>query len=119
FELLPYSLSIYLSAAAVVYLLIGFLLSRAFISPFFDKIARHPVLRGPAVGFGVGVMVYLVAMVVHVTFNKDLDFRYLLLDITWQGVEEALGGLVVGIVYLVVFENVFHPVPEENDHEDQ
>ena len=95
---------IYLSAASIAYVFIGFLVSRAFLLPFFDKISRHPLLRGPAVGFACGVLVYIIATVVHVTFNKDMYLKYLLLDITWQGIEQAFGGFVVGLVYILVHE---------------
>jgi hypothetical protein len=101
---ITYPLGIYLMASALAYLFIGFLVSRAFLIPFFDKLTRHPLLRGPAIGFACGLLVYIIATVVHVTFNKDMDLRYFVLDITWQGIEQAFGGFVIGLVYMYVYE---------------
>ena len=108
YQLITYPLGIYLVCAAVAYLLIGFLVSRAFIIEYFDKVTRHPLGRGPFIGFICGVLVYIIATVVHVTFNKDMDLKYLFLDIFWQGVEQAFGGLMIGIVYMLVYEHTHH-----------
>lgn len=113
YEQIKYPLYIYFTAAAIAYLFIGFLLSRAFLLPFLDRISRHPLLRGPAIGFAVGVLVYILATAVHVTFNTEMDLKYLVLDITWQGIEQAFGGFAVGLVYMLVFEP--HPHPEETE----
>lgn len=101
---ITYPLGIYLTASAIAYLFIGFLVNRAFVIPFFDRVSRHPLARGPAIGFAVGVLVYIIATVVHVTFNKDMELKYFLLDITWQGIEQGFGGFIVGLVYMFVYE---------------
>ena len=111
---ITYPLGIYLTASAIAYLFIGFLVNRTFVMPFFDKISHHPLLRGPAIGFACGVLVYIIATVVHVTFNKDMDLKYLVLDITWQGIEQAFGGFVVGLVYMFVYEP--HPFRAEEEN---
>jgi hypothetical protein len=116
YEQITYPIGIYLTAASIAYLFIGFLVSRAFLLPFFDRISRHPLLRGPAVGFACGVLVYILATVVHVTFNKDMDLKYFVLDITWQGIEQAFGGFVVGLVYMLVFEARNYPVEEQEEN---
>lgn len=113
YKLSNYPIGIYLIAASIAYIFIGFLVSRAFLLKFFDKISHHPLLRGPAIGFACGLLVYIIATVVHVNFTKELDIKYLVLDITWQGIEQAVGGLVIGIVYMTVFEAFPHPVEEE------
>ncbi len=115
YEQITYPIAIYLTSAAIAYLFIGFLVSRAFLIPFFDKISRNPLIRGPLIGFACGVLVYILATVVHVTFNKDMDLKYLVLDITWQGIEQAFGGFVVGLVYMMVYEPM---KAHAEDHED-
>lgn len=110
---ISFPITVYLVMASIAYLVIGFLLSRAYIIPYFDRISRHPLLRGPAVGFATGIFVYVVAMAIQtvnhkyggiVTFNTNLDMKFILMDLTWQGIEQAFGGLVVGFVYMFVFE---------------
>ena len=115
YQLITYPIGIYLIASAIAYLFIGFLVSAAFTIEYFDKISRHPLLRGPAIGFACGLLVFIVATVIHVSFSKDMDMRYMLLDITWQGIEQAFGGLVIGIVYMMVFEPYPHPNAVEGD----
>ena len=114
YDLITYNKAIYFTAAGIAYIFIGFMVNRAFLIPFFDKISRHPILRGFVVGFTCGILVYILATVVHVTFNKDMDLKYLVLDITWQGIEQAFGGVVVGLVYMLVYEVPGHPVEEED-----
>jgi len=114
YQLITYPLGIYLVCAAIAYLLIGFLVSRAFMIQSFDKMSRHPLVRGPVIGFICGVLVYIIATVVHVTFNKDMDIKYLFLDIMWQGIEQSIGGLVIGIVYMLVYEPFHVEEVEEN-----
>jgi hypothetical protein len=122
YQRMNFPMAIYLVAASITYLVIGFLVSRVFIIEYFDKISRHPLLRGPAVGFTCGMVVYIVAMAIQasnasgygsiVTFNKEFDAKYMVLDLTWQGIEQAFGGLIIGLVYMFVFEPVF--IPEED-----
>ncbi|CAN5144109.1 hypothetical protein BH09BAC5_BH09BAC5_28320 [soil metagenome] len=117
YDQITYPIAIYLTASSIAYLFIGFLVSRSFLIPFLDKVSHHPLLRGPAIGFACGILVYILATVVHVTFNKDMDLKYFLLDITWQGIEQAFGGFVVGIVYMLVYEP--HPMHIEEHEEIQ
>jgi len=112
---ITYPLGLYLTASAVAYLFIGFLVNRAFLIPYFDKLTRHPLLRGPAIGFACGLLVYIIATVVHVTFNKDMDLRYFVLDITWQGIEQAFGGFLIGLVYMYVYEPQPYHIEESED----
>ena len=115
YELITYPMGIYLTAASIAYLFIGFVVSRAFLIEYFDKISRHPLVRGPLIGFACGVLMYVIATVLHVSFNKDMDMKYLVLDITWQGIEQAFGGFVVGLVYMLVFEPFPKPAEEKEE----
>jgi hypothetical protein len=113
YAILAYPFQIYLVSAAIVYLVIGFLLTRIFIAEFLDKISIKAIPRGLASGAALGIIVYMVALVVGVTFNYGMDIKYLLLDVAWQAVEQCFGGLVVGLVYIFVFE--FVPIQMEQD----
>jgi protein-S-isoprenylcysteine O-methyltransferase Ste14 len=113
YAILAYPFQIYLVSAAVVYLVIGFLLTRIFIAEFLDRISDKAIPRGLAAGAALGIIVYMVALVVGVTFNSGMELKYLLLDVVWQTAEQCLGGLVVGLVYLLVYE--FIPLPMEQE----
>lgn len=114
YAILAYPFQIYLISAAVVYLVIGFLLTRIFIAEFLDRISDKAIPRGLAAGAALGVIVYMVALVVGVTFNSGMELKYLLLDVAWQTAEQCLGGLVVGLVYLLVYEFIPLPMEKEN-----
>lgn len=114
YALISYPLGIYLVSAGVVYLLIAFLLNRIFMAEFLDTISQKAIPRGLMSGFALGILVYMVALVVGVTFTKGFDAKYMLLDVAWQAVEQGVGGLVVGIVYQLVFEYIPQPIEEDN-----
>jgi len=117
YSTINYPLGVYLVSAGIVYLVIGFLLNRIFIAEFIDRFSQKPMARGLLSGLALGVVVYMVALVVGVTFTKGLDIKYLLLDVCWQAIEQAVGGLVVGVVYMTVLE--FIPQPLEEEEEDK
>lgn len=115
YNLISYPKGIYLISAGVVYLVIGFLLNRIFIAEFLDRFSEKALPRGLLTGVGLGVIVYMVALVVGVTFTKGLDVKYMALDVMWQAFEQCAGGLVVGLVYMLVYEFIPQPVEEENN----
>lgn len=114
YKIMNFPQGIFLAAAGVVYLFIGLLLTRFFISKWLDRISRQPLIRGMATGFGLGVIVYLVVLVAGVSFSRDESMQDLLLDLVWQPVEQTVGGGLVGLVFMFVFE----PIPEHVHPED-
>lgn len=114
YSLISYPIGIYLASAGVVYLVIGFLLNRIFIAEFLDRYSTRAVPRGLLAGVSLGIIVYMTALVIGVTFTKGLDLKYLVLDVIWQAIEQCCGGLVVGLVYLLVFEFIPQPIEEED-----
>jgi hypothetical protein len=110
---ITYPMGVYMVSAGIVYLVIGFLLSRIFIAEFLDRFTEKAIPRGLMAGGVLGVIVYMVALVVGVAFTPGLDMKYLLLDVAWQAIEQSVGGLIVGLVYIFVFEYIPQPVEEE------
>lgn len=113
YALITYPMGIYLISAGVVYLVIGFLLNRIFVAEFIDRFSEKVIARGLLSGVTLGVLVYMIALVVGVTFTKGLDPKYMLLDVLWQAIEQSVGGLIVGLVYHFVFEHVPQPIEED------
>lgn len=110
---ITYPMGVYMVSAGIVYLVIGFLLSRIFIAEFLDRFTEKAIPRGLMAGSVLGIIVYMVALVVGVAFTPGLDMKYLLLDVAWQAIEQSIGGLIVGLVYIFVFEFIPQPVEEE------
>jgi hypothetical protein len=113
YALITYPMGIYLISAGIVYLVIGFLLNRIFVAEFIDRFSEKVIGRGLLSGVTLGVLVYMIALVVGVTFTKGLDPKYMLLDVLWQAIEQSVGGLIVGLVYHFVFEHVSQPIEED------
>lgn len=116
FERISYPFEIYLISAGVVYFVIGFLISRIFIAEFLDRYSEKAVTRGLLTGIGMGVIVFMSALVFGVSFSSITDPVFLLMDFVWQVVEQTVGGLAVGLVYLLVFEFVPQPMEEEEEN---
>jgi len=102
---LSYPKALFLFFAAIVYLMIGFIVTKAMDFKIFDKhLKRKPVLRGLIAGACCGIAFFMIATVVGVSFSTGSKLENMILDITWQLIEQGMGGLVVGIVRLLIFE---------------
>ena len=115
YERISYPFEIYLISAGVVYLIIGFLMSRIFIAEFLDRYSEKAIPRGLLTGAGMGAIVFMSALVFGVSFSSITDLKFMIFDFVWQVIEQTAGGLVVGLVYLLVFE--FVPLPMEEEKE--
>jgi H+/Cl- antiporter ClcA len=105
FDRLTYPKGIYLIFAALVYMLIGFVVARAIDYKGLEKnFKRKPLLRGLISGAACGIAFFLIATVVGVSFSTGSTLENLVLDITWQFIEQGLGGLAVGVVHIFVFD---------------
>lgn len=102
---LSYPKEIFLTFSAVVYLIIGFVVSKSVDSKIIAEHFNHnPVLRGAISGAACGLTFFLIATVVGVSFSTHSKIENLLLDVTWQVIEQSIGGIVVGIVHLLIFD---------------
>lgn len=105
FARLSYPKGIFLICSSIVYLIIGFVVSKAIDTKILDKqFKRKPLLRGLISGAVCGFAFFLMATVVGVSFSAGSKVENLLLDVTWQIIEQTVGGLVVGIVHVFVFD---------------
>jgi len=108
YKIMNFPQGVFLAAAAVVYLFIGALVTRLFLFKQLDSVSRHPLLRGPVAGALCGLLMFLLVLVVGITFSRQSSTEYLLLDLVWQVLEQTLGGFAVGLSYMFVYE----PLPE-------
>jgi len=115
YERITYPFGIYLISAGIVYLVIGFAISRIFIAEFLDRYSEKALPRGILTGIGMGAIVFMSTLVFGVSFSSISEPQFIVVDLVWQVFEQMLGGLIVGLVYLLVFE--FVPQPMENEAE--
>lgn len=104
FSRLSYPTEIFLVFAAITYLIIGFVVVKVFEAKFLEKLFYHRLfLKGLVKGFMCGLMFFIVATVVGVSFNTGTGIKNLLFDMAWQMFEQGIGGIVVSATY-VLFE---------------
>jgi hypothetical protein len=105
FSRLTYPKEVFFIAAAFVYLIIGFVVSKAIdVSFLVERFKRKPLLRGLLSGSVCGFFFFLIATVVGVSFSTGSKLENILLDVSWQVIEQALGGIAVGVVHIFVFD---------------
>jgi H+/Cl- antiporter ClcA len=105
---ISFSKALFLGLAALVYLVISFILYRTYESKFFDKYISHPMLRGVIAGFTIGFILFALVTVLGVSFSKDINITYILADCAWQIAEQVIGGIIIGLGKILIYE----PIPE-------
>lgn len=116
---LAYPEEIFLVVAAIVYLIVGFILNKVYEIRLLLRFQRKPVLRGVAGGAILGIALFMVTMVMGVSFSGTRTLADLLLDVSWQLVEQSLGGAIVGIVHILVFDERAFLAEREQLEKDQ
>lgn len=99
---------LFLSLAALVYLVISFIVYRTFESKFLQKYISQPLLRGVVSGFLIGFILFSLVTVLGISFTKNINFTYIIADCAWQIAEQIIGGLIIGFGKIFIFE----PIPE-------
>ena len=65
--------------------------------------SKKPYLNSLLVLFG-WFFLYLIAFVLGVSFSSDSALEHVIVDITWQMIEQSFGGLLIGYLYHVYKE---------------
>lgn len=89
--------------SAFAYLIISYLLYRVFetrILEFFDSI----ILRGFISALIVGVSLFAVMTVLHISFTKNMTTTYLITDFFWQIIEQCIGATFIVLGKQLIFE---------------
>ncbi len=103
-ERLSYPKEIFLTCSIIAYLLLGFFVTKIYMMKYPKTIARKPLVRGVISGASLGVAAYIIALVVGVSFSSELTLATILFDLFWQTVEQTLGGIAVGFVYVWIYD---------------
>lgn len=104
-NMIRYPFGLFLLFASIVYLVAGALVAKVYTLEFFSRFAKHPFIKGLLVGALCGILLYIISIVVGVSYTKTLSREYMLIDITWQMIEQAIGGFVVGVVHVFVWDD--------------
>lgn len=103
---ISFSKALFLVLAALVYLVISFILYRTYESKFLQKNISQTLLRGVVSGFLIGFILFSIVTVLGISFTKNINFTYILADFGWQISEQIIGGLVIGFGKLFIFEPI-------------
>src|SRR6185312_16587248 len=93
--------SLFLSVAAVVYLIVAFGMSLLFKSTSLKKNIKKPYKRSLLIGILTALFMYGVAFTVGISFSFKVTMLNLMVDVGWQLIEQNLGA------FFVAFANTF------------
>ena len=103
---LSYPTQLFLIFSSIVYLIIGFVVAKAIDIQFLETyFKRKPILRGALCGAACGLLFFLMATVIGVSFSTGANVKNLLFDVTWQILEQSIGGVMVGLVHIFVYDS--------------
>ncbi len=94
---IPKPVALFYALALLTYFLIGFVLTFVFT---YLSMGIGIKLKGSLMGLALGFFIYLIAFVLGVSF-KGGNTAHVVVDFTWQMIEQGVGGSVVSAVYLL------------------
>jgi len=103
---ISFSKALFLVLAALVYLVISFILYITYESKFLQKNISQTLLRGVVSGFLIGFILFSIVTVLGISFTKNINITYIMADFGWQISEQIIGGLIIGFGKLFIFEPV-------------
>jgi H+/Cl- antiporter ClcA len=95
----------FLFVSAIAYILIGFLVAKSVGLPFIsEKFNKNPLLQGVIGGAICGFSIFLTSLVIGISFDTKTDFKNLILDVSWQMIEQIIGGITFCLVQKFIYE---------------
>jgi len=109
---ISFSKTLFLLLAALVYLVISYVLYRIFEMRLLNKFVPSTFFRGIVSGVILGFILFSVITVLGISFTKNMNMTYMMADCAWQVAEQIIGGLIISIGKAVLFE----PSPDDVRH---
>ena len=106
FKQIQFPLFWFIVLSAFAYLIISYVLYRVFetkILSYFDS----TVFRGFLSALIVGVSLFAIMTVLHISFTKNVTSTYLITDFFWQIIEQSVGALFIILGKQFIFEPEF------------
>lgn len=95
FSTIQYNPNIYLWLLIMLYIFVGFSIS-FIISIYNPEVNR--LIKHLTVGVFSGFLIYLIAFVLGVSFNKG-GLEHIVLDFIWQMTEQGIGAFFISVFY--------------------
>jgi len=61
-------------------------------------------MRGFVSALIVGISLFAIMTVLHISFTKNMTSTYLITDFFWQIVEQSIGALIIVLGKIMIFE---------------
>lgn len=100
---IQFPISWFITFAAVTYLVLGAGMYFLFESRLLKSV-KNFLVRGLFCGLTTGLTVFMMATIVNISITKQLSINHLLIDCSWQVIEQMLGAMVVVVLKIVIHE---------------
>lgn len=85
--------------------ILAFIMVKVFEFDILERyFSRQPLFRGLLVGAVTGLIYYFVSTFFHFSFNTSTTSFSRMIDIGYQVFEQAIGGFVIGMVFIAFFD---------------
>ena len=101
--------TLFLSVAAVVYLIVAFGMSLLFKSTSLKKNIKNPFKRSLLIGILTALFMYGVAFTVGISLSFKVTMLNLLVDVSWQLIEQSIGAFFIALANTLFYR-------EEDQH---
>jgi hypothetical protein len=95
--------SLFLSVAAVLYLIVAFGMSLLYKSSSLKKAIKKPFKRSLLIGILTGLFMYGIAFTVGISFSFKVTMLNLMVDVGWQVFEQSLGAFFITIANTIFY----------------
>ena len=94
-----------LSLSAMISVIIAYVMIKLYDLEFLDRhFRKQPLFRGLLVGAACGLVYFIISTAIGFSFNTSTNIQNHLVDVIWQIFEQSLGGLVISMVYIAMYD---------------
>jgi len=103
FYKIQYPKGIFLILAALVYIVISFVLAKLYDYKPIRKKIKNLFLRALILGSTLGFLLFSISIVFGIGFSASYSFQIFMADALWQLFEQIIGGLVIALTHVFIF----------------
>lgn len=106
FKRIQFPIGLFVSFAAITYLIISFGIYILFESSLMKRF-KNIFLKGLLLGALSGFTIFIIATIIHISLAKNLNSQHLLMNCSWQIAEQTIGAFVVVLFKVIIRDNKF------------
>jgi len=99
---LSYPITIFYIFAPIAYVFISIIVITVFRLDIVGFISNNILLQGFISGVICGFFIYVVTVIIGVSFSKVMTMKNILVDVLWQMLEQGVGGIAASFVYILI-----------------